>query len=163
MRKFLTGIFFLYALPVFSQELRRDERGERTGPEAGPAVRSVRLVCLIAAWSGSALADGGVDAGSVERVTGTCTERWPEGKPRPNVTPTPVRQEASLALFHGNVGYRQHVASQAMDWALGAAKPSPSLPPPCERMSVLMPTTLRRASTSGPPLLPGLMGASVWM
>ena len=48
-------------------------------------MRSVRLVCLIAAWSGSALADGGVDAGSVERVTGTCTERWPEGKPRPKL------------------------------------------------------------------------------
>jgi hypothetical protein len=43
------------------------------------------------------------------------------------------------------------------------AKPSPSLPPDCDRMKVLMPITLPSASTSGPPLLPGLIGASVWI
>jgi hypothetical protein len=46
---------------------------------------------------------------------------------------------------------------------LGAAKPSPSLPPDCDRIRVLMPTSRPSMSTSGPPLLPGLMEASVWM
>src|SRR5258708_3692917 len=45
----------------------------------------------------------------------------------------------------------------------GTAKPRPSLPPEPVRMKVLMPTTSPSAFTSGPPLLPGLMGASVWM
>jgi hypothetical protein len=46
---------------------------------------------------------------------------------------------------------------------LGAANETPSLPPDWETMSVLMPTTRPSAFTSGPPLLPGLMDASVWM
>ena len=41
------------------------------------------------------------------------------------------------------------------------AKPNPSLPPDCVRMKVLIPTSWPSAFTSGPPLLPGLMGASV--
>jgi len=47
--------------------------------------------------------------------------------------------------------------------AHGMAKPSPSLPPDCEMMNVLTPTTSPRVLTSGPPELPGLIGASVWM
>ena len=47
--------------------------------------------------------------------------------------------------------------------ALGIAKPSPSLPPDCDRMNVFTPTTSPLMFTSGPPELPGLMGASVWM
>ncbi len=43
------------------------------------------------------------------------------------------------------------------------AKPSPWLPPDWLTMKVLMPTSTPSAFTSGPPLLPGLMGASVWM
>ena len=43
----------------------------------------------------------------------------------------------------------------------GAAKESPSLPPDWLKMRVLIPTTLPTASTRGPPLLPGLMEASV--
>ena len=45
---------------------------------------------------------------------------------------------------------------------LGIARPTPSLPPECERIRVLMPTTWPVASTRGPPLLPGFTGASVW-
>ncbi len=40
-------------------------------------------------------------------------------------------------------------------------KPIPSLPPLFEAMAVLMPTTFPCRSISGPPLLPGLMAASV--
>ena len=43
------------------------------------------------------------------------------------------------------------------------AKPSPWLPPDRLRMKVLIPTTSPSAFTRGPPLLPGLIGASVWM
>jgi len=45
----------------------------------------------------------------------------------------------------------------------GIAKPMPSLPPELLAMAVLRPTTSPRRLTSGPPLLPGLMAASVWM
>ena len=44
---------------------------------------------------------------------------------------------------------------------LGAAKPSPSAPLARAATSVLMPTTRPARSTSGPPLLPGLIEASV--
>ena len=46
--------------------------------------------------------------------------------------------------------------------AHGTAKPSPSLPPDCDMMNVFTPTTSPRMLTSGPPELPGLIGASVW-
>jgi hypothetical protein len=45
----------------------------------------------------------------------------------------------------------------------GMAKPMPMLPPPGARMAVLMPTSSPRRLTKGPPELPGLMEASVWM
>ncbi len=45
----------------------------------------------------------------------------------------------------------------------GTAKPIPSLPPDCEEMNVFRPSRSPALLTSGPPLLPGLMGASVWM
>ena len=46
------------------------------------------------------------------------------------------------------------------------AKPrpiEPSLPVEAVRIEELMPTTLPSRSTSGPPLLPGLIAASVWI
>ena len=43
------------------------------------------------------------------------------------------------------------------------AKPMPTEPPDCEKIMVLMPTSLPVMSTSAPPELPGLMAASVWM
>ena len=45
----------------------------------------------------------------------------------------------------------------------GMAKPMPMLPPVRVAMAVFMPTTSPRRFTSGPPELPGLMAASVWM
>ena len=43
------------------------------------------------------------------------------------------------------------------------AKPTPSLPPDCETIDVLTPITSPLALNSGPPELPGLMAASVWI
>ena len=44
--------------------------------------------------------------------------------------------------------------------SIGIAKPMPLLP---DAIAVLMPMTLPSASSSGPPELPGLIAASVWM
>mmetsp|Transcript_28635 Transcript_28635/g.72866 ORF Transcript_28635/g.72866 Transcript_28635/m.72866 type:complete len:298 (-) Transcript_28635:467-1360(-) len=45
----------------------------------------------------------------------------------------------------------------------GMANPTPTLVPVLVKMAVLMPTSAPELSSSGPPLLPGLMAASVWM
>jgi hypothetical protein len=50
--------------------------------------------------------------------------------------------------------------------SIGMAKPRPIDPPspiPMLRMAVLIPTTAPVESTSGPPELPGLIAASVWI
>ncbi len=47
---------------------------------------------------------------------------------------------------------------------MGMAKPMPELcSAPLEAIMVLMPMTSPRELSSGPPELPGLMAASVWM
>jgi hypothetical protein len=46
---------------------------------------------------------------------------------------------------------------------VGTANPRPWLPPDCEAICSLMPVTRPDASMSGPPELPSLMAASVWM
>ena len=46
---------------------------------------------------------------------------------------------------------------------MGMAKPMPIDPPLCEKIAVLMPITSPLRFSSGPPELPGLMLASVWM
>ncbi len=57
----------------------------------------------------------------------------------------------------------------AITSSMGIAKPRPIEPAavptavPEVRIEELIPTTLPARSTSGPPLLPGLMAASVWM
>ena len=54
-------------------------------------------------------------------------------------------------------------------WLIGIAKPTPMLPPspvrlpPTVAIAELTPTTSPSRLTSGPPELPGLMAASVWM
>ena len=45
----------------------------------------------------------------------------------------------------------------------GTAKPTPALAPLGLKMAVLMPMSLPAESRSGPPELPGLMAASVWI
>ena len=47
--------------------------------------------------------------------------------------------------------------------ALGTAKPMPTLPPDGEKMAVLMPMTSPSRLNMGPPELPRLIDASVWM
>jgi uncharacterized oxidoreductase len=44
-----------------------------------------------------------------------------DGKLHPNVTPQVIRQDPSLALFDGRMGYGQQVGRTCMDWAIGAA------------------------------------------
>ena len=54
-------------------------------------------------------------------------------------------------------------------WLMGIAKPTPMLPlspprlPPTVAMAELTPITSPSMSTSGPPELPGLIAASVWI
>ena len=56
-----------------------------------------------------------------------------------------------------------------MTSSIGIAKPTPMLPLsppalwPAVAIEALMPTTLPFRSTSAPPLLPGLIAASVWI
>jgi hypothetical protein len=45
----------------------------------------------------------------------------------------------------------------------GIANPTPSPPPPVERICALMPMTRPAASSSGPPEFPWLIAASVWI
>ena len=47
--------------------------------------------------------------------------------------------------------------------SIGTAKPRPWLPPDWEAICSLMPITLPEESISGPPELPSLIAASVWM
>jgi hypothetical protein len=47
--------------------------------------------------------------------------------------------------------------------SIGMAKPSPTEPPLLLKMEELTPTTSPSALASGPPELPGLMAASVWI
>ncbi len=57
----------------------------------------------------------------------------------------------------------------AVAWLIGMANPSPMFPvwPPCAepmvKIAELTPMIRARPSTSGPPELPGLIGASVWI
>ena len=45
----------------------------------------------------------------------------------------------------------------------GTEKPRPMEPPDCEMMAVFTPTTWPARLNRGPPELPWLMAASVWM
>ncbi len=53
--------------------------------------------------------------------------------------------------------------SDRLTTSTGTAKPTPSPPPELVLICWLIPITLPAASTSGPPELPGLIAASVWM
>ena len=46
---------------------------------------------------------------------------------------------------------------------MGTAKPIPELPPESLRICALIPITRPRESSSGPPELPWVIGASVWI
>jgi hypothetical protein len=46
---------------------------------------------------------------------------------------------------------------------IGTAKPTPSARPEVLRIWALMPITRPRASNRGPPELPRLIGASIWI
>ena len=69
-------------------------------------------------------------------------------------TPSRPRSTRPLTLSWSTTGWAR---------LAGMAKPRPTLPPDGEKMAVLMPITLPSMSNSGPPELPRLMAASVWM
>jgi hypothetical protein len=53
--------------------------------------------------------------------------------------------------------------SERLTTSTGTANPTPSPPPELVLICWLMPITLPSAATSGPPELPGLIAASVWI
>ncbi len=57
----------------------------------------------------------------------------------------------------------QLVDHRASPSSTGTAKPMPTEPPVGEKIAVLMPMTSPLRLNSGPPELPRLMAASVWM
>ena len=64
----------------------------------------------------------------------------------------------------------RRVSPYLRSWAMtsrarleGIEKPMPTEPPEGEKIAELMPTTSPSMSNSGPPELPRLIGASVWM
>ncbi len=69
----------------------------------------------------------------------------------------PVSGEVCFFLFIYNWLIRFLAVSTGM------ANPIPILPPLSEKMKVLIPITSPRILISGPPELPGLMAASVWI
>ena len=58
--------------------------------------------------------------------------------------------------------YRMSWFTMRLTVSTGMAKPMPAEAPDGEYIAVLTPTSLPFASSSGPPLLPGLIDASVW-
>lgn len=52
----------------------------------------------------------------------TYTDSLLTGKLKPNQHAAFLRQEPSIAVFDGQLGYGQVIAREAMDWAIGAAK-----------------------------------------
>ena len=92
---------------------------------------------------------------------------WPIWAPAPLAAP-PARATLPVTPSTGLLAVPFCMISCAtrVAWSIGIAKPSPMLPPwPCEPLEVamaeLMPTTCPSRLTSGPPELPGLIGASV--
>ncbi len=61
------------------------------------------------------------------------------------------------------VPYSRSCSITRSAWFDGMAKPMPIDPPVGEMMAVLMPITSPSRLNSGPPELPRLMAASVWM
>ena len=55
------------------------------------------------------------------------------------------------------------MSSERLTASTGTAKPTPSLPPELDLICWLTPITRPSPSTSGPPELPGLIAASVWI
>ena len=63
----------------------------------------------------------------------------------------------------GTCPSRMSCGTTWLTMSTGIAKPMPAFDPDGEMMAVLTPTTRPLESSSGPPELPGLTAASVWM
>ena len=98
--------------------------------------------------------------------------------PSPNRSPSrPARRDQGTGrtahpsgsmLSAGLLSSAFHVPSLTLSriwraWSIGTAKPMPSLPPEALAMAVLMPIARPSPSISGPPELPELIAASVWI
>ena len=67
--------------------------------------------------------------------------------------------DAQPGALHLAVGDQRSATDMAI--VLGMAKPMPSKPPDCDAISALTPITSPCKFNKGPPLLPGLIAASV--
>ncbi len=89
----------------------------------------------------------------------------------PALTSTPMASASSWVTSWMTTPRKPRVTlpvsmSEVMIWRamlMGMAKPMPMLPPERLKMAVFTPTTSPFRLTRGPPELPGLMAASVWM
>ena len=72
-----------------------------------------------------------------------------------------LRLDADIAARH--MAVRLKLRADAADMSEGMAKPMPTDPPVGDRIAVFMPTALPSWANSGPPELPWLIGASIWM
>jgi len=101
------------------------------------------------------------------------TDRTPGALAGPICAPTPAKLVLMSAPRTACAARPDRISSVATSraWLIGIANPSPMLPPsapvsgspPSVSMAALTPMTCAWAFTSGPPELPGLIGASVWI
>ena len=90
----------------------------------------------------------------------------PAGRLIPRLSSMSGVTACSLAPSHGRLTAVPPLLADAtttFTMSAGMAKPMPCEPPEREKIAVLMPTSRPFISTSGPPELPGLIAASVWM
>ena len=132
---------------------------------AWPAKSATVAICLSS--MATMTSPGSRPAFSAELASSTSTTTTPLGRPPGDSTPKALAN----SLFSGctmaptNPRFTSPLsinwASTALTMLAGMAKPMPTLPPVGAKMAVLMPTRSPRKSTSAPPELPGLIGASV--
>ena len=128
----------------------RDRRRPRSA--AAPAVAG-------AARSGRSSRSAGRRGRSRSRSSRLRRDQAVEGRPPPSADGCCRRARPGRST---PPAWRDLV-DEVLGSATGTAKPTPALAPDVEAMALLMPMTLASPSISGPPELPGLIGASVWM
>ena len=89
----------------------------------------------------------------------------PPGFSKPRLSAISALSASPVTPSHGRTSLPPFASASttARTMLEGMAKPMPIEPPLCEKIAVLMPTSLPSVVTSAPPELPGLIAASVWM
>ena len=115
------------------------------------ALTTMSPVCMPPAWAGPSAS--------------TEVTRAPRGRSRPKARASSLVTACVLTPIRPRTIGRPVLRSSAIRMArsIGMAKDSPWKPPERVQMRLLMPITLPCALNSGPPELPGLTAASVWM